>query len=95
MRLSTILPDSPMRTWAGTVQPFASGLKKLPLAHFLIGSIVINLVFLLLLFGQQYQFDQQMKEWPKEDKRELLECKQMNENATKLLKGEILSIKIK
>jgi len=63
--------------------------------HFLIGSVVLNLILFSMLLAQQIQIDEQLSHWPKVDKSELMLCKQMNENATQLLKKETIIVRLK
>ncbi len=63
--------------------------------YFLIGSVILNLILIFMLLVQQYQIDEQLKAWPVYDNRELLECKQMNANATRLLKNETIVVRLK
>lgn len=74
--------------------------------NFLIGSIILNLVLIGLLIGQQYQADIVIAELTEEatgkfwnsdyeNRVELLNCQQINANATNLLKDRNITIQLK
>ena len=65
--------------------------------HFLIGAVVLNVILIFMLIAQQIQIDAQLAAWPdnRQLKYDLIECQQMNLNATRLLKDKIMTVKIK